>query len=215
MGPGHVEEVVAGEADAHGLGVPGAQRPVDAALVVGVDLGLGGVGRLGPAVNLGLDPFHRQVGALDQADLDLGPSRCTASLRPLGEPSQGIEGVGQVGLQDDPGREAGQVRLVEQLGERPDGELEVPVLLHVEVHECGRRRVRRSPVEHPESVLDAPEGVVEGPEVDLAGNGRDLDRHVVDLGVLDQPEGFLEASLGLPVPEHGLAEQVDVEGETP
>ena len=63
---------------AHGLGVSGTQRPVDAALVVGVDLGLGGVGRLGPAVNLGLDPFHRQVGALDQADLDLGPSRCTA-----------------------------------------------------------------------------------------------------------------------------------------
>ena len=113
VGPGHVEEVVAGEADAHGVGVSGTQRPVDAALVVGVDLGLGGVGRLGPAVNLGLDPFHRQVGALDQADLDLGPSRCTASLRPLGEPSQGIEGVGQVGLQDDPGLEAGQVRLVE------------------------------------------------------------------------------------------------------
>ena len=53
--------------------------------------------------------------------------------------------------------------------------------------------------------------MVEGPEVDLAGDGRDLDRHVVDFGVVDQPEGLLEAPLGLAVPEHGLAQQVDVE----
>ena len=93
----------------------------------------------------------------------------------------------------------------------PDGELEVAVLLHVEVHEGGWRRRHRPLVENTEPVLDAFGGVVECPEVDLAGDGRDLDRHVVDPGVVDQPEGLLEAPSGLTVSEHGLAQQVDVE----
>ena len=48
--PGHVEQVVAGHPDPHGAGVARVEGDVEQALVVGVDLGLGGVRRLRPAV---------------------------------------------------------------------------------------------------------------------------------------------------------------------
>ena len=71
--PGDVEQVVAGDADAHGVVARRVERRVEQPLVAGVDLGLGRVRRLRPAVQLGVDPLHRQVGALDDADLDRRP----------------------------------------------------------------------------------------------------------------------------------------------
>ncbi len=69
--PGHVEEVVAGDPEPDRPEVFGSQGPVEAALVVGVGVELGGVGRLLPAVDRGIDLLHGQVGPLDEADLDL------------------------------------------------------------------------------------------------------------------------------------------------
>ena len=74
VGPRHVEQVVTGQTDAHRPTVDGPQRPVDAALVVGVNLGLAVVRRLDPAVHGGVDAFHGQVGPFHQPDLHLAPS---------------------------------------------------------------------------------------------------------------------------------------------
>ena len=83
----------------------------------------------------GVNPLHGQVGALDEADLDLAAAGVPPGRRPGGDALQGGEGVGQVGLQHDPRVEVLQLGLVEHAGEGPDGQLEVPVLLHVKVDE--------------------------------------------------------------------------------
>src|SRR5690606_15823561 len=54
VGEGDVVEVVRGHAEADGAGELGAQGPLDEPQVVGDDVGLRRVGRLGPAVDLGL-----------------------------------------------------------------------------------------------------------------------------------------------------------------
>ena len=108
VGPGHVEEVVAGHADAHRGGALGCEHPVEAALVVGVGLGLGRIRRLGPDPHGGLHPLHGQVGALHQADLDGGSAAALSDLDvvPVHQVHQRVEGVGQVGLQRDAGVES-------------------------------------------------------------------------------------------------------------
>ena len=69
-GEGDVEEVLAGHAQADVAGALGRHRPGEHALVVGVGGLLGGPGGQLPAVDLGVDLLHGQVGALDDADLD-------------------------------------------------------------------------------------------------------------------------------------------------
>ena len=90
------------------------------------------------------------------------------------------------------------------------------MLLHVEVHE-GRSARRRGShrgalIQDPEALGDTGQGVLEGPHVELAGDGRDLDRDVVHLGIVDEGQGSLESSGRLVVAQHGLAQQVDVHG---
>ena len=79
---GHVEEVVAGHAQVHGLRVLGPAAVLEHALVVGVDLGLVLVGRLRPAVRCGLDSLHGEVGALHDAQLDGARRRGPAAPPP-------------------------------------------------------------------------------------------------------------------------------------
>ena len=74
---------------------------VDEAQVRGVDLGLRAVRRLRPAVQLGLDLLHRQVGALDQPHLEACAAGLTALRRDGGELVERVRGVGQVRLQHD------------------------------------------------------------------------------------------------------------------
>ena len=111
------------------------QRPPEQRLVAGVDLGLGFVRRGLPSAELGVDVLHRQVGTLDQADLDVAATLLTARRRPLDELVEHGVGVGKVGLQHEARGEAGEFRFVEHPAERLDRQLEVAVLLHVEVDE--------------------------------------------------------------------------------
>ena len=67
---GDVEEVVAGDAEVHGLRMPRLAAELDHALVVGVHLRLRLVRRLRPAVRGALDALHREVRALHDAELD-------------------------------------------------------------------------------------------------------------------------------------------------
>ena len=62
---GDIEQVVTGDTDLHCTQPLGVEEPVEAALVVGVCLGLGCVWRLLPAVHRGVDLFHGQVRPLD------------------------------------------------------------------------------------------------------------------------------------------------------
>ena len=68
---------------------PGRRRveqPVEQRLVAGVDLGLRRVRRRRPPAELGVDELHRQVGALDEADLD----RCATAAMAVGCPRQEV-----------------------------------------------------------------------------------------------------------------------------
>ena len=73
---------------------------------------------------------------------------------------------------------------------------------------CGGRQVQRpQPLDHPR---DRPLGVPRG---QLAGHRGDLDRDVVDVGPLDQGGHPGEPRGGLPLPQHRLAQQVQVQPE--
>ena len=211
VGRGDVEQVVAGDADPH-RGRPGrVQGPVDQPQVRRVDLGLGAVRGLRPPVQLGVDLLHGQVGALDQAHLQAGAAGGAPCGRDVRQLVEGVGGVGQVRLQHDARLGVPEVRVRHQPLEHAHREGEVAVLLHVEVEEGavpGRCRVQRAqPVDHP---LDAAVGVPRG---ELAGHRRDLDRHVVHVGPLHQSRHARQAGGRLTLPQHGLAEQVEVQAE--
>jgi hypothetical protein len=195
-GPRHVEQVVAGHADPQRA----VQGEVEEPLGVGVDLGLGGVRRLGPAPQLGLDPLHGEVGALDQAHLH--------RVAPGGQVAEDLDGVRDVGLQHDAGVEVGELGLVQHPAEGGDGQLEVVVRLHVEVDEGAGLAAR--PVELPQPVGQHVDGVVERQRIDLGVDRGDLDRDVVDVGSPDRGDDGVEAVGGLLLTEHGLAQRVDV-----
>ena len=192
--------------------VPGplrSQRPVDEPQVGRVDLGLGRVRGLRPAVQLGLHLLHREVGALDQPHLEPGVPGPSA-----GDGRQLVERVGRVGqvrLQHDPHRRLAQRGVRREPLEHPDRQGEVAVLLHVEVEERAVRRGRQvqrpQPLDHPR---DRAFGVPRG---QLAGHGGDLDRHVVDVGPLDEGGDPGEPRGRLPLPQDRLTQQVQVQAE--
>ncbi len=209
--PRHVEQVVAGDADANGAGPLRPQGRVEQALVAGIRLRLGGVRRRHPAVLLGIDQLHRQVGPLDDAHLDRRPTRRHPPRRPRAQPFQHGVGVRQVGLHDDPGHGALERRLVEHAAEGHLGEVDVGVLLHVEVDEHRRFSGARSG-EHPAQLDHDPlDAVLERDDVELGAQRRDLDRDVVDVGSFDERDHPLHPLRGLVVAEDRLAEQVDVQ----
>ena len=82
---GDVEEIVAGDPEVDGVGVLWPAAVLEHALVVRVHLDLGLVGRLGPAVHGGLDALHREVRALDDAQLDRRATPRATRERPLRE----------------------------------------------------------------------------------------------------------------------------------
>lgn len=96
------EEVVTGDAEVDVRRAFEVHRPVEDADVVDVGRLLGVPGREVPSADLGFDAFHREVRALDDADLDGGsaarPARSAHSWRSFIASS-----VGQVGLEDDAG----------------------------------------------------------------------------------------------------------------
>ena len=136
---GDVEQVVTGDADPHVLGAVRAQRVVQDSLVVGVGVLLGVPGGQGPAVQRRLDVLHRQVGPLDQADLDGGAAPRPAGPSPVLQPDHRRQRIGQVGLEHDAGFQVEQLGPVQQPGEHGERELEIAVLLHVQVDELAIR----------------------------------------------------------------------------
>ena len=117
VGERHVIDVVAGHADADSLCVLGVQHPVDQAQVVGVDLRLRQIRGLRPVVHLRIHPLHGEVRALDQAHLDLRATLRHALLREFSQSLERVEGVRQVGLQDDPDLQVEELLLGEKFGE--------------------------------------------------------------------------------------------------
>ncbi len=208
-----VEQVVPGDADAHVRDALGREGPVEHALVVGVRVLLRVPGGERPPVHRGLDLLHRQVRALDEADLDVGTAAGTTSGRPLLQVLHRGERVRQVRLEHDAGFEVGELRLVEELREDRDRQVEVLVLLHVEVDELARRALHGATEERAELRDDVLDGVVERPRRVRVHGRRDLDRDVVDVVTGEEPLRALEPARGLLLTEHRLAEQVHVQSD--
>ena len=215
MGEGDVEEVVPGHADAQALHPLWGEQPMQDPLVVRIR-GLLRIARRGrPTRDLGMHGLHREVRALDEADLDSDSAVLDATGSEFAQPLHGAERIGLVGLDDDSGLEILELRFGEQAREYRDRQFEVLVLLHIEVDELRTGRGFRSLlVERTEAVDDVVDGLVEGPHRDLRGHGGDLHRHVVDIVAGEQPVGLLQVVVGFTVTEHGLAEEVDVQPVT-
>ena len=157
----------------------------------------------------GIDPFHGQVGALDHTHLDARPAGVHTGRGPVLETLHGGQGVREVGLQHNAGFVAGQVLLVEDGGENGDGQIEVLVVLHVKVEEGAV--IPGQAVQGREHLDSMGDDLLEAPRVVGTGDGRNLDGDVVDV-VADHEAGDLsQAPSGLPVPQDGLAQQVDVQ----
>ena len=215
MGEGDVEEVVPGHADAQSLHPLRCEQPVQDPLVVRIRGLLRIARRRRPARNLGVHGLHRQVGALDETDLDPDAAVLDAAGGEFAQALHRSERVGLVGLDDDSGFEFLELRFGEQTREHGDRQLEVLVLLHIEVDELrAGRSLRRLAVEGTEAFDDVVDGLVEGPHRDLRGHGGDLHRDIVDVVAGEQPVGLLQVVVGFAVTEHGLAEEVDVESVT-
>ena len=211
QGPRHVEQVVARHAHPQIAAGGGVERGVEHRLEAGIDVGLVRVGRRRPPGQLGLDLLHPEVGSLHQPNP--GP-RATGGPAPAGPGDQLVEhgvGVGEVGLQRHAGREVLELGFVEHLLEGGQGQLQVPVLLHVQVDELRRRRGRRQPEEGPEPGDDPLDRVAEGQHVEVGAQRRDLHRHAVDVGARQPQPDVAEPHRGLVVAEDGLAEEVHVD----
>ena len=212
--PGEVEQVVAGDPDAHGVGVLRAHGGVDQPLVGGVDVGLGAVGRRRPAVDLGLGGLHREVGALDDADLDRRTALLAAGAGPRQQLLEHGVALGQVGLQHDAGLDVAELLLGQHRREDVDGQREVAVLLHVEVHERVRRGGPGRPVEPAQALGHALDGPLVVVGAQLCGDRGDLHRDVGDLGAGEHLDDAVEAVGGLVLAEDGLTQDVDVQPRT-
>ena len=209
--PCQVEQVVAGDPDPHGVGVLRTDGGIDQALPRGVDVGLGAVGRWGPAVDLGLGGLHREVGTLDDPDLDRRAALLAAGAGPRQQLLEHGMALRQVGLQHDACLQVAELLLGQHGREHVDGQCEVAVLLHVEVHE-GVRGGGPSRTVEPAQALGHP---LDGPLVvvgaQLCGDRRDLHRDVGDLGAGEHLDDAVEAVGGLVLAEDGLTQDVDVE----
>ena len=211
IGHARGEEVVRGDADAHGVRELRAHDVVKQAVVVRVDLRLVLVRCDLPTVDLALDVLHGEVRALDDADLDGCSALGDALNAELRELLQGLERIRQVGLEHDAGLEVVELRLAEQLLEEANGEVEVVVFLHVQVDKDVRAARHRGFVERTQTLLQALDRAIDIPRIELRHHRRRLDGDVRDLGVLDERQGARGARAGLVLAEDGLAEKVEVQ----
>ena len=212
VGEGDVEDVVAGHAHAQAVQVLAPQDPVEDPLVVRVGVLLRRAHRHGPSRELAVHLFHRQVRALDEADLDARTAAGDALGGEGGEPLDGIQRVRQVRLDDDAGLVVEQLRLAQQAGEDRDRELEVLVLLHVEVDEGGAGGLGGGEAQQrAQALAHHVRGLLECPQVDLGRDRRHLHGHVVDVVAVEEALDLVGVVLSLGLAEHRLAQQVDVE----
>ena len=216
----HVEEVVAGDADTNPPRPLPGEDPIEAALEVGVGLRLRAVGSLFPAADRRIHPLHGEVRPLYQANLHRAARTASDEsgapvVRPRLERLQRPEGVREVGLQHDAGIERMEFRLVQQCHERGHGELEIVVLLHVQVHEGWRRGGGGPREQGSEAVADPGHARVEIPVVELGSDGGNLDRDVVDVGLIEETQGLGMATSRLGLPENGLPRRFTLSRKPP
>ena len=211
MSEGDVEQVVPGHPQPH-RGEPFViQRLHQHPLVLGVGVLFAQQRRLRPAVHGGIDLLQGQIGPLDQSHLERGAAFGHAPLGEGSDPGHGVGGVGQIGLQHDPGGQRSQLGPIQQLLEHLQRQLQVPVLLHVHVQERGFRGARGIEVQGQQRLHDVIDGLGGGPQGQVVHDRGDLDRHVVDIGTRDQLPHSGQAPGGFLAAEHRLAEQIDVQ----
>ena len=209
VGERDVKDVLPSDSQSDGTGALGGHRPLKHALVVRVACLFGRPRGQLPSVDLRIHLFHGQVGALHDSHLDGCPSRIDALARPFLELLEGAQGVGQVGLQDDAGLVACHVGLVEDCGEHSERQVQILVVFHVEVHEGPR--VSGETVEGKQRAHPVGDDLFKTPGVVWAGNGRDLDRDVVDVIARDEAGDLKETTGGFLLSEDCLSEKVNVE----
>ena len=100
---GKVEQIVRGETDIESREVFGLHRFVQQALVIGIRLEFGLIRSKGPAAHGGLGAFVFHVRAFDDANGDAAAASRHAPARPFLNLPHGPEGIGNVGLQGNPG----------------------------------------------------------------------------------------------------------------
>jgi hypothetical protein len=215
----YVEDVVARDPDVRHPRIlaPGAEE--QHALEVRVYEVLRAIGGLRPAARRGLAALHGQVRALYQTDPDGG----AAPLHPLAGPGDEIPlhrvGVGEIRLEHDSGAGARELRLVQHAAEYVDGQLEVPMLFHVQGDElrdaaavgANVGRSHRLAIQPPQTLRENREDVLPGQQLQLGGDRRDLDRDALDVGPGYGCESAQEARLGLLLAHDGLAELIEVD----
>ena len=130
-----VEQIVACHTEPEDPSGVGAEGPLSDLQVVGVHVCLVRVRSPGPSVDLGVHRFHREVCTLDDPHLDVGAAPGPASMGELDESLQGAQRVREVRLQDDAGLQVKEFLLHQQCLEDLQREIQIPVLLHVQVHE--------------------------------------------------------------------------------
>jgi hypothetical protein len=161
-----------------------------------------------PAVLLRLHTFHREVRAFHQPEPDGCAARGDAAHRPCGESALSLPRVRQVRLECDACAQGVKFRLGEHLAECRDCERQVAVFFHVEVHHfpvC-----HRSAVDAAEASLDLRKRGVPCDAVDLAEDGRDFHRYVIDVGACEECQHRFESSRRLLFPEDGFSERIQI-----
>jgi len=210
---------VACHAELHASEVAPPDRVIDHALGVGIDLGLAGIhGQSPPAVGR-FHLFGGQVGTLHDADADRRSSGLHSPHRPGGELPLHFDRIGKVRLQRQARRQLPKPGLFQYRLEKRNGQMQIPVCLHVEVDELGDpapvrtaiRMLERGAIEGAQARAQALKGGVEGDQAQLARQGRDLDRNRFDVGTAEQLEILFEATLRLLLAEHGFPQPIEVQ----
>ncbi len=207
--PGNIEQVVTGDSDTDRPAPLGAKRGLEHQLVARIDIGLRRIWRGDPIMQFGLDRLHRQVGALDDPDLDAGAPAVPAPRCPLAEVLQHSVTVGQVRLQHDAGFEMVELRFVEHPRERDDRQLQIAVLLHVEVDEPTWLLHRRGAIDLAQWLADSIDAAIEVEHVEVGDERRGLDRDGAHVGALQLAQHLVDSSSRFVVAEDRFAEWID------
>jgi hypothetical protein len=216
---GDVEHVVARDAQGGGDRVLGPAAEEQHVLVAGIDLELRVIRRLRPAAQCGCAALRREVRALHQSHAHGRAAPGRPLPRPGHELALGGMGIGQVGLERDPGRRSQELGLVEHVAQERERELLVVVRLHVEDDALGLLAAIGSAVgrregpaqERAQSLGEHAEGLLPGKQLELGADGGDLDRHAGNVGPRDRLQGAGHAPLGLGFADDRLTELVQVD----
>ena len=188
---------------------------VEEAREVGVDVGLGRVGREAPAVDDGVGPLELVVCVAGDGDRDVGAKVLATHVRPSADAAEQSGSLGELGRQGNADVQAAQLLLLKGAHERLHRQLEVGGRLRAQHDERRRRRGERGPAERRELENDALKGAVKVPEGRLRLDVDDPQLDLADLACREQLRVGLEARVRASLAEHGIAEQADARHGSP